>query len=193
MKIVFASQNNGKTKEVRDLFADTVYDIHSLNDFPKPLDVIEDKDTFEGNAKKKAYEAYQTYKLPAIADDSGLCVDQLNGEPGVYSARYAGEGCTYDDNNRKLLAALKELPKPHKAKFITCAVYYDGKDYTVCMGEFSGTIIDEKRGTNGFGYDPIFVPEGFNKTLAEMSLEEKNKISHRSKAFKELKRRMVKS
>lgn len=193
MKIVFASQNKGKTKEVRDLFSDTNFEIYSLNDFPEPLDVVEDKDTFEGNAKKKAYEAFQTYKLPAIADDSGLCVEQLNGEPGVYSARYAGEGCTYDDNNRKLIAALRDLPQPHKAKFVTCAVYYDGTDYIICMGEFNGTIIEEKRGTNGFGYDPVFVPEGSAKTLAEMSLEEKNKISHRSKAFKELKRQMVKS
>jgi XTP/dITP diphosphohydrolase len=192
MRIIFASQNKGKAKEIRGLFQDTGYEIYTFNDFPEVLEVVEDKDTFEGNAKKKAFEAYEKYKFPAIADDSGLCVDQLNGDPGVYSARYAGEGCTYDDNNTKLLNSLKDLPQPHAAKFVTCAVYYDGKDYTVCMGELKGTIIKEKRGTNGFGYDPVFVPEGSNKTLAEMDLAEKNNISHRSRAFKELKKHVVK-
>lgn len=186
-KVIFASANKGKTKEVKDLFENTSVEIISLLDFPDYPDVIEDGETFEDNAKKKAVEIYEKYRLPVIADDSGLCVEQLKGAPGVYSARYAGEGCTYDDNNRKLLKELSELPQPHRARFVCCAVYYDEKNYLCSIGELNGEIINELRGDKGFGYDPVFKLDQSERTLAELELEEKNKISHRAKAFNQLK------
>lgn len=186
MKIIFASGNEGKTNEVKKLFEDTRAEIISLKDCLNFPEIIEDGNTFEENAFIKAKHVFQKYNAPVIADDSGLCVDQLNGEPGVYSARYAGENCSYDDNNNKLIFSLKEFPEPHFAKFIACAVYLDEKDYFCATGVLEGRIINEKRGVNGFGYDPIFVPNGFSISLAEMSLKEKNLISHRSKAFNKL-------
>ncbi|MGE5436128.1 MAG: non-canonical purine NTP pyrophosphatase, partial [Syntrophothermus sp.] len=120
------------------------------------------------------------------ADDSGLSVAQLNGEPGVYSARYAGEHCSYDDNNTKLINALINFELPHYAKFVCAAVYYDGNILVEAFGEVKGTILEERRGDKGFGYDPLFLPENMDKTLAELDIEVKNKISHRYKAFSEL-------
>lgn len=190
-KIIFASGNNGKTKEVKDLFANTSFEIISLLDFPDYPDVIEDENTFEGNARKKAVEIYEKYKVPVISDDSGLCVDQLNGAPGVYSARYAGEGCTYEDNNRKLLKELESYPAPHQAKFVCCAVFYDGRNYLCSFGELPGDIINELRGEKGFGYDPVFRIENSDKTLAELDLDQKNKISHRARAFNKLKELII--
>jgi XTP/dITP diphosphohydrolase len=186
-KIIFATGNKGKLKEVRNIFSDTNFKILSLYDLGAVPEIEETEDTFEGNALLKAKVIYDLYKLPAIADDSGLSVDQLNGAPGVFSARYAGENCTYHDNNVKLIGELKSFPEPHTAKFISCAVYYDGRKHTTAIGELSGKIISEFRGANGFGYDPIFMPDGFDRTLAEMTLEEKNQISHRARAFSSLK------
>lgn len=191
MKVIFATGNNGKAVEVKNLFSDTKYEIVSLKDIGDNSEIIEDADTFEGNALIKARAIYEKYKTPVIADDSGLIVEQLNGEPGVYSARYAGENCTYDDNNNKLLKELKNFPEPHLAKFVCAAVYFDGENIHSIFGEFNGEIVSEKRGTNGFGYDPIFRPEGNDLTLAEMQLEDKNKISHRAKAFQKLKQLMI--
>jgi len=191
-KLIFASGNKGKTREVKDLFNNTGLEIISLLDLPDYPDVIEDGDTFEANAKKKAVEIFEKYKLPVIADDSGLCVDQLNGAPGVYSARYAGEGCSYEDNNRKLLKELSNFTQPHMAKFVCCAVYYDEANYLYTIGELPGEIIKELRGDKGFGYDPVFKPEFMEKTLAELDLDEKNKLSHRARAFNQLKELMIK-
>lgn len=191
-QIIFASANKGKTKEVKDLFRDTGYEIISLLDLPDYPDVIEDGDTFESNARKKAVEIHELYRKPVIADDSGLCVEQLNGAPGVYSARYAGEGCSYEDNNRKLLRELSDFPPPHRAEFICCAVYYDGKNYLCAVGKLPGEIINEIRGEKGFGYDPIFKTDHSDLTLAELDLSEKNQISHRAKAFNELKELIIK-
>jgi XTP/dITP diphosphohydrolase len=190
MEIIFASGNKGKVKEVKDLFADTQFTIISLDELKDVPEIIEDGNTYEENARKKAETIYNVFKQPVIADDSGLNVNQLNGEPGVYSARYAGEGCTYDDNNRKLLKELSGYPEPHIAEFICCAVYYDGKNYFSVLGKLPGRIINDLRGHQGFGYDPIFLPQGYEKTLAELSLPEKNKISHRSKAFNSLKNKI---
>lgn len=189
-KVIFATGNNGKAIEVKELFKDTDYEIFSLKEIGDHSEIIEDADTFEGNAIIKAKAIYEKYKTPVIADDSGLIVDQLNGEPGVYSARYAGENCTYEDNNNKLLKELKNFPEPHNAKFVCSAVYYDGTEINSVFGEFKGEIISEKKGVNGFGYDPVFKPVGFEITLAEMDLEEKNKISHRAIAFMKLKKMM---
>lgn len=190
MKVIFATGNNGKAIEVKKLFENTEYEIVSLKDIGDNTEIIEDADTFEGNALIKAKVIYEKYKTPVIADDSGLMVEQLNNEPGVFSARYAGENCTYDDNNNKLLSELKNYPEPHPAKFVCAAVYYDGNTTHSLFGEFMGKIVMEKRGEKGFGYDPVFKPEGYEVTLAEMDLEEKNKISHRAIAFEKLKEKM---
>jgi len=186
-KLIFATGNKGKLKEVKKIFNSTDYEIISLYDLGDVPEIIEDGDTYEANALIKAKAIYDIHKLPVIADDSGLSVEQLNGEPGVYSARYAGENCTFDDNNQKLVKELAKFDKPHNAKFVCSAVHYDGANITRAFGELHGQIVSEFRGDHGFGYDPIFVPDCSNRTLAEYSSEEKNKISHRAIAFNALK------
>ena len=190
-KIIFASKNEGKVREVRHILNGINADILSLNDVGFTDEIHESADTFEGNAKIKAEIIYNKFKLPTIADDSGIVAMQLGNEPGVYSARYAGEDATDEDNNRKLIERLKSYPEPHKGKFICAAVYYFGADFIVAMGEIVGNIIKEPRGTNGFGYDPLFLPDGYDKTTAELPTEIKNKISHRFKAFNQLKKYIV--
>ncbi len=184
-KILFATKNKGKLREVKKILGNE-YDVFSLLDFENVPDVIEDKETFIDNAKKKAKEMFEHFNVPVIADDSGLSVEQLNDAPGVFSARYAGINATDEENNKKLLAELNNYPQPHRAKFICTAVYFDGIDYLSAEGEVLGQIIKSPRGSNGFGYDPLFLPDRFAQTTAELSLEEKNKISHRAKAFNEL-------
>ena len=186
-EIIFATGNKGKLKEVQKIFEDTVHKVISLYDLGDVPTIEENGETFEENAFIKAEAIFNLYGKPVIADDSGLSVDQLGGDPGVYSARYAGENCTYDDNNKKLIKVLNELPSPHPAKFLCCAVYFDGMKRISAMGELRGEIIPDYRGTNGFGYDPIFLPNGFERTLAELTTEEKNEISHRALAFNHLK------
>jgi len=190
-KIIFASKNEGKVKEVRHILNGINIEILSLNDVGFKDEIPETEETFEGNAKIKAETIYNTFKLPTIADDSGIIAMQLGNEPGVYSARYAGENATDEDNNRKLLDRLKSYPEPHKGKFICAAVYYFGADFILAMGEIVGTIIKEPRGTNGFGYDPLFLPDGYDKTTAELPPEIKNKISHRFRAFDQLKKYLM--
>jgi XTP/dITP diphosphohydrolase len=190
-KIIFASKNEGKVKEVRHILNGIKAEILSLNDVGYIDEIHETEATFEGNAKIKAETIYNTFKLPTIADDSGIVAMQLGNEPGVYSARYSGENATDEDNNRKLLDRLKSYPEPHKGKFICAAVYYFGADFIVAMGEIAGSIIKEPRGTNGFGYDPLFLPDGYDKTTAELPPEIKNKISHRFRAFNQLKKYLL--
>lgn len=186
-ELIFATGNKGKLAEVQKIFMNSPYKIISLFDLGDVPDIEETGKTFEENAFIKAETIYNIYKKPVIADDSGLSVEQLNGEPGVYSARYAGENCTFDDNNRKLIKLLQNLVAPHKAKFVCSAIYYDGENKISAVGELHGEIIYEFRGTNGFGYDPIFLPNGFDRTLAELTMDEKNGISHRAEAFNKLK------
>lgn len=185
-KIIFATKNLGKLNEVRDIIGEKEIELLSLSDFNNLAEVVEDGNTFEENAIKKAKFFFEKYGLPVLADDSGLVVEQLNGEPGVYSARYAGENANDGENNKKLISKLLELPEPHKAKFVCSAVYFDGKKLVKSEGEIVGQIIHKPRGKNGFGYDPLFLPHGYDKTTAELELEAKNKISHRSKAFRSL-------
>lgn len=191
MRIIFATQNKGKSTEVKNLFEGTKYEIITLADLGNDIEIEETGETLYENALIKAKTVYDIYKLPVISDDSGLMIDQLEGRPGVYSARYAGENCTYDDNNQKVIRELKPFPIPHRAKFVSHALYFDGEKDLSGVGELPGNMIDEPRGTFGFGYDPIFVPDGYDKTLAELSLEEKNKISHRARAFNKLKEILV--
>jgi XTP/dITP diphosphohydrolase len=186
-RIIFATKNEGKRREVSHILGNGIQllSLNELNDIPE---IVENGSTFEQNAEIKAQLVFNAFKIPVVADDSGLAVDQLNGYPGVFSARYAGEDATDEDNNNKLLDELKKFPEPHRAKFVCSAVYYDGRKFFNAVGEVKGRIVKEPRGTNGFGYDPLFVPDGFDKTVGELPLDKKNEISHRSKAFKALKK-----
>jgi XTP/dITP diphosphohydrolase len=190
-EIIFASKNEGKVKEVRHILNGINVKIFSLNDVGFVDEIHESADTFEGNAKIKAEIIYNKFKLPTIADDSGIVALQLGDEPGVYSARYAGENTTDNENNKKLLERLKSFTEPHRAKFVCAAVYYFGADFIEAKGEVEGVIIKQPRGTNGFGYDPLFLPDGYDKTTAELPPEIKNKISHRYRAFIQLKKYLL--
>ena len=190
-KIIFASQNKGKVKEVVQILNGLDIDIISLADMNDQIEIIEDGDSFEANALIKAKQVYNKFKLPTIADDSGLVVDQLNGAPGIYSARYAGEDGNDEANNKKLLDELNNYPEPHIAKFVCAAVYYNGEEVHTATGEFNGRIIDEEKGQHGFGYDPLFVPDGYSITSAEMEPSIKNSISHRFNAFNKLKKYLI--
>lgn len=189
--IIFASGNKGKVQEVQDLFKDTYFKIVALSELDGVPEIIENGSTFEENAFIKAELIFKHFNIPVIADDSGLEVDALGGMPGVISARYAGESCSYDDNNQKLISELSGLEEPYRARFVTCAVYWDGNKRFSVHGELNGEIVTIPKGNNGFGYDPVFKPEGFDATLAELTLDEKNAISHRARAFSKLKLRMI--
>ncbi len=192
MKIIFATGNGGKFREVEKIFDDTNVELISLKELENPPEVVEDGDTFEYNSIKKAKEIFEKYQIPTIADDSGLAIHQLDGRPGVYSARYAGENCSYDDNNKKVISELAALPEPHLGKFVCFAVYYDEESVIKAQGELRGKIIDSPAGAGGFGYDPIFIPDGFQKTLAQLNIQQKNEISHRAEAFNLLKKIIIK-
>lgn len=187
-QILLATTNKGKFNDVQEILKDLDLEILSFLNFKDYPDVDETGSTFLENAELKAKAAFEKYGLPCLGDDSGLESFQLNGEPGIYSARYAGDNADDESNNLKLIAKLSELPEPHPGRFVCAAVYYDGKDFKSAIGEIRGKIIKTPRGKNGFGYDPLFIPNGYNITTAEMSHEEKNKISHRLNAFKQLKK-----
>ena len=188
-KIVAASSNKHKIKEIQAIMSKFGMEVISKNDAGIPdFDVEEDGDTFEANSHKKAIEMMKILGKTTIADDSGLMVDYLGGAPGVYSARFAGEPCDDDKNNEKLLKLLDGVSeKDRKAKFVSVItmIFPDGETL-VARGECPGRIIEVPVGENGFGYDPIFVPDGFNKTYAQLTDEEKNSISHRAKALEKL-------
>lgn len=189
MELVLASRNEGKVREFREIMKDLPVNILSLNDFPNFPEIVEDKMTFEENALKKARAVVSLTKDTAIADDSGLTVDALNGAPGVFSARYAGVGARDVENNLKLLDALKNVPMKDRTAAFKCVIALvtpDGVEEVV-TGECRGSIGFEMKGTEGFGYDSLFIPEGFEKTFAEIGTEIKNRISHRFKAIVALK------
>ncbi len=184
MKLVFASNNKNKIQEIQALVPNTIQ-IVSLEDIGCTEDIPETADTIEGNAILKANYITYNYGYDCFADDTGLEVDALNGAPGVYSARYAGEQKDANDNMNKLLSELSDKPN-RKANFKTViALNLNGKQ-NLFTGIINGKIIEEKIGTNGFGYDPIFVADGYEKTFAELTMEEKSTISHRGIAVKEL-------
>jgi len=183
MKLVIATRNRHKLEEIHAIFNFQGLEVCSAFDFPHIPDVVEDGDTLEANAIKKAVEICQATGLPALADDSGLEVEALNGEPGVYSARWSGEGCTYADNNLKLLRELAGKGN-RRARFRTViALALPGEEPQTVEGSVQGIIIEELRGDQGFGYDPLFMPDGYNQTFAELPAEVKNKISHRARAL----------
>ncbi|MGQ2283149.1 XTP/dITP diphosphatase [Apilactobacillus kunkeei] len=184
-KIVIATNNQNKAREFREMFADKKIDFKTLADFPELGKIIENGESFEENATIKAQAIFDRTNLAVLADDSGLEVPALNNEPGIHSARYAGD---HDDiaNNKKLLAKLGDSHE-RDAKFVTCLVLLNQHgEKLVVYGTVDGTILKSPRGDNGFGYDPLFYVPSKKKTMAEMSDSEKNEISHRGNAIKQL-------
>ena len=187
--LLLGSSNLDKARELAELLQGMQVILKTLQEF-EPLDEpVEDGQTFEENALLKARYYCERLKVPCVADDSGLAVDVLNGEPGIYSARYAGENCGYQDNNRKLLTALEGLPMDQRtAHFVCCAAYAAPSGEThVEKGIVEGHIAGQACGTNGFGYDPLFIPTGYESTFGELPPALKHEISHRARAFAKLK------
>ncbi len=187
--LVLATRNEGKLKEIRQLLAGCVEEFFSLADFPELPEIVEDGQSFEENALKKACLTAKKLGKPVLADDSGLCVDALAGKPGIFSSRFAGEDADDERNNSKLLAELAEIPADRRSASFHCVIalcFPDGSRHTF-SGELKGSILDRGRGSSGFGYDPLFLVHEYDKTLAELPLDLKNRISHRGKALAKLK------
>ena len=187
MELIIASNNLNKIKEIKDILKDLNISVKSLNDMKFNDSIEETGTTFEQNAYIKAKTIFDIYHMPVIADDSGLEVEALNNAPGVYSHRYAGNECDDLKNNLKLINELKN--KTNRKANYTASICYMNKlgQVKYASGKVYGVIIDNPKGNNGFGYDPYFYIESLGKTMAEISLEEKNKISHRVKALNQLK------
>lgn len=189
MKLVLATRNQDKIKEIKHALAGLDIEILTLDQFPQAPEVEEDGTTLAENALKKARAIFNATKILTMADDTGLEVDFLNGQPGVYSSRFAGEGASYDDNCNKLLALMKAVPKEQRTARFRCVVAFVGPGIErLVEGSCEGFITNEKRGSHGFGYDPIFYVPEYDQTFAEMPLELKNKISHRGVALQQAKR-----
>jgi len=183
-ELLIATGNSGKLKEFAALFACSDIKLYSLKDFPDLLPAVEDGSTFKENALKKAAAASAQTGLCVIADDSGLCVDALDGRPGVFSARFAGEGLGDEANNQKLLQELNGVPSEDRSAVFRCVIAFctpEGLQETFA-GELRGVIVDRSSGSEGFGYDPYFMVPEYAKTVAELPVEVKNRISHRGRA-----------
>ena len=186
-QIILATHNSDKQKELEIGFSDLGIEVLTLQNFPEIGEIIEDGNTLRDNALIKARTVFIKTKIPAIGDDTGLSVDSLNGEPGIYSARYSGDNATYSENVNKLLHNMQNVKeKERTAQFITCMAFTDGKMELVSEGLVKGIITKEIKGVGGFGYDPVFYVTEKNKTFAEMSIKEKNQISHRGRAIKKM-------
>jgi XTP/dITP diphosphohydrolase len=185
MQLLVATRNRHKLKEIGAILADLSYDIVSSADIKGLPDVVEDAATVRDNAVKKAVETARMAKMLTLADDTGLEVDALNGEPGVYSARFARDGATSHENNKKLLDRLQGVPVDKRSARFRCVVAVADENGLVdaVEGICNGMIIEAERGGGGFGYDPLFIPDGQVKTFAELSPDVKNRISHRAKAI----------
>lgn len=190
MRILVATMNAGKLREYERLLADVPgLELETMRSLETPVEVEEDRDTFVGNARKKAYEIAAASGMPCLADDSGLEVDALGGGPGVRSARYAGDSGGDAENNAKLLEALRDVPDAERTARFRCVIAVvdaEGRELAIAEGSCEGRIAREPKGTHGFGYDPLFIPDGFTHTMAELGPETKNRISHRAKAAAEL-------
>ncbi len=194
MDIVLATKNRKKIEEIKKIFdlMGTASRIFTLDDFPVFEDVVEDGDTFEANALKKAVAISNSTGMTAVADDSGLEVDALDGAPGVFSARYAGENADDSANVEKLMQELKDVPAEKRdGRFVCCIALASAEETKTFMGYVEGTIGTERRGYNGFGYDPVFYPKGHERTFAEMNDKEKNAMSHRAEALRELQKYLL--
>jgi len=184
-KIVIASSNKHKISEISIKIQPFFNEILSLTDFPEIGEIIEDGNTIEENSFIKSRTAFEYTKIASIADDTILEVDALNGDPGLFTARYAGENATYEENMTKLLERLDGIEDSYRtARFRTIISYVDGKDDFHVEGSIEGKILNNRVGNNGFGYDPIFYSTELNLSLAEMDSDQKNKISHRGLAIK---------
>ena len=185
MKLVLATRNPHKVLEIRELLSGLDVDVLSCGDFPDVPEVVEDGETLAENAIKKARVVADATGLPALSDDTGLEVEPLGGEPGVFSARYAGPSATYDDNNRKLLSELEGIADRDRRACFRCVVAFavPGGEVQIVEGRTCGTILTEPRGAAGFGYDPVFLADGSERTYAEMTATEKHGVSHRGKAM----------
>lgn len=186
-KLIIATKNKHKFEEMSVFFQDVVKNVLALpNDYK---DIVEDGSTFLDNSLIKAKTSYESFLIPSLADDSGICIDSLGGRPGFLSARYGGEKTGYYEKIKLILNELKDIKeKDRGAYFITSAVLVISKDYYIAVeGRVYGKIILKPKGLTGFGYDPIFLPDGYTKTYSEMSFEEKNKMSHRAIAMKKIK------
>ena len=187
MEIVLATHNLDKCKELQKSFNNANIKVYTLQDFPKIGDIIEDGDTLEENAFIKSRTVYNLTKIPTVSDDTGLFVDVLNGKPGIFAARYAGEGCSYSDNVNKLLIEMKNIDISLRTATFKTVVTYVSKDLElVAEGSVQGSITEKPKGNKGFGYDPIFYVTELKKTFAEMDIDEKQKISHRSRSINNL-------
>lgn len=186
MKVIAATKNKGKIREIEEILSELGIEIVSQQDMGIDVDVEETGDTFEKNALIKARAVAMISDNPVLADDSGLCVDALGGAPGVYSARYAGDNATDEDKINKMLREIGDS-EDRNAKFVTAVafIFPDGREITA-SGEVKGYITEKPAGTGGFGYDPIFFSEELEKTFAEATEEEKNSVSHRGRALKNL-------
>ena len=189
MKLIFATANNNKAIELQELLGDFIQ-IQNLKDLSFSQEIEETETTLEGNSKLKADTVFEAFNRPCFADDTGLEVEALNGAPGVYSARYSGSACNAEQNMALLLKNLTEHSNK-KARFRTVITYRESNLSLQFEGIVDGRIIDEKRGGYGFGYDPVFIPDGTDRTFAQMPLEEKNNFSHRARAFAKLKAHLM--
>lgn len=186
-KLLLATNNRDKVLELKKALADLHVHVLSAADFPDAPEVIEDASSLKGNAIKKALTLYRHTRLPAIADDTGLEVEALGGAPGIYSSRYAGENASYADNVQKLLREMRNVPEAERgARFRTVIAFANERGIRTVEGICTGRITTKPRGENYFGYDPVFFVPELGKTMAEMSLEEKNSISHRGRAMAEM-------
>lgn len=193
-KLIFATGNEGKMKEIRMILGDLDYEILSMKEAGISADIVEDGKTFEENAEIKARAISRLANCLVLADDSGLEVDYMDKQPGIYSARWMGEDTSYDVKNNKIIENLEGVPEEKRTARFVCAVaaaFPDGRVITK-RGEVEGIIGYEQRGENGFGYDPIFFLPEYGKTTAELSLEEKNEISHRGRALLQIKEELKK-
>ena len=189
MKIVLATNNKYKIEEIKDILSNPQLEILTLNDFKDFPKIEETGKTLEENAILKAKAIYQFTQVISFADDSGLEVDALDGAPGVLSSRFAGQHCSYKDNNMKLLSLMKNIPPANRGATFVCvvAIAKDVDNIKTVRGEVRGIITTEEKGESGFGYDPLFYLPELDKTFAQLSFEEKNKKSHRAFAFRKAK------
>lgn len=188
MKIIIATKNRHKIEEIRQEWKGLGIELLSMADYPDLPEVVEDGKTFHENSLKKAKEIFEFTGIPALADDSGLEVDYLHGAPGIYSARFSGMEADYKKNNLKLLSLLSGVPfEKRTARFRCVLTLYHPDFIKIAEGVVHGHILDEMRGNLGFGYDPLFLPDGYEQSMAELSPDEKNKISHRGIAVRKMK------
>jgi XTP/dITP diphosphohydrolase len=185
LPLILATKNKGKTDELKLLLQKLDFNIRSLREINKEIEIVEDKDTFEGNAIKKAETLCEITGSPSLSDDSGLCVDALDGKPGVYSARYGGDNLTDKERYIYLLEELKDVPDFKRTASFQCVLAFKipSAESMIFKGAVYGKISTKARGSKGFGYDPVFIPDGYDLSMAELGMDIKNQISHRAVAL----------